>query len=51
LSPLDERQSREWPIGIAAAAGGAGFFAVTFDFDFDSNPLQKKQKEHFGILF
>jgi hypothetical protein len=47
LSSLDERQSREWPIGIAAAAGGAGFFAVAFDFDFDSNPLQKEAKGAF----
>jgi hypothetical protein len=39
------------PSASAAAAGGAGFFAIAFDFGFDSNPLQKKQKEHFGILF
>jgi hypothetical protein len=46
-SSLDKRESREWPIGIAAAAGGAGFFAVAFDLGFDSNPLQKGAKGAF----
>jgi hypothetical protein len=46
-SSLNETESREWPIGIATAAGGAAFFAIAFDFSFDSNPLQKGAKGAF----
>ncbi len=34
------KKSWEWPISMAGATGGAGFFAIAFDFGFDSNPLQ-----------